>query len=56
MKKGLSLLDFVYLNQKTDFASTELKSLIKTHGSLHSTSLVMNQSGRRNKEWCDTYK
>ena len=34
MSKGLSLLDFVYLNQKTDFASNELKSLIKTHGSL----------------------
>ena len=34
MSKGLSLLDFVYLNQKTDFASNELKSLIKAHGSL----------------------
>ena len=34
MKKGLSLLDFVYLNQKTDYSSTELKSLIKAHGSL----------------------
>ena len=34
MTKGLSLLDFVYLNQKTDFESTELKSLIKAHGSL----------------------
>ena len=34
MKKGLSLLDFVYLNQKTDYSSSELKSLIKTHGSL----------------------
>ena len=34
MSKGLSLLDFIYLNKKTDLASTELKNLIKTHGSL----------------------
>ena len=34
MSKGLSLLDFVYLNKKTDLASTELKTLIKTYGPL----------------------
>tara|TARA_Y100000294_G_C8389214_1_gene270050 strand:+ start:62 stop:658 length:597 start_codon:yes stop_codon:yes gene_type:complete len=34
VSKGLSLVDFLYLNQKTDFASNELKSLIKAHGSL----------------------
>ena len=32
--KGLSLLDFFHLNQKTDYVSTELKSLFKNHGSL----------------------
>ena len=34
MNKGLSLLDFVYLNQETDYLSTELKNLIKIYGSL----------------------
>ena len=34
MSKNLSLLDFVYLNQKTDFASAQLKDFIKRHGSL----------------------
>ena len=34
MKKNLSLLDFVLLNQETDYSSIELKKLIKAHGPL----------------------
>ena len=33
MKKGLSLLDFLLLNQQDDYASEKLKDFIKTYGS-----------------------
>ncbi len=36
MKKGLSLLDIVLLNQKDDYVSEKLKDFIKTYGSLES--------------------
>ena len=36
MKKGLSLSDFLLLNQQDDYASEKLKDFIKTYGSLES--------------------